>query len=462
MDTLHIPLLYDVRQYGAAWTLLNFDTSFNKRVITYQVEAKDLLLGDYSVFAHALHFFSPITSSITTAAFTRMTPQSALFGWGTDEHSLVATASQHAINVHAADWASNISTLTNFNIPPITQSTHGTDTQTIANRHTVCFTMTDGDNMQWLLGDFMGSNQWYGNPNRGNNNIGWTISPALAEVAPTVLRYFYQHATPKDYFIAAASGLGYIYPDDYPQPALDSNCSLLNRFMAKADLNILNILGNSSASQYMIPYLNQSNVDAIFYYDYSNYSGLNGQITCVNGKPVIGGRFNLWSGFETPASLAAALNAQAKNPYSQKGYSLIPVHVWSNNVDSVNKCISLLDSTVRVVAPDVFVKLITRNVCNPSATHDIKSNDNNVILFPPSPNPFSGTTEISYYLSVATPVDITVDNMLGQQVQILVKGTVSEGLHTLKLNSEQLTPGMYICKLKVLNAIYTQKCVLIR
>jgi hypothetical protein len=41
-------------------------------------------------------------------------------------------------------------------------------------------------------------------------NFGWTVSPALSELAPTVLDYFYQNAsntdTAKDYFVAAPSG----------------------------------------------------------------------------------------------------------------------------------------------------------------------------------------------------------------------------------------------------------------
>ena len=56
--------------------------------------------------------------------------------------------------------------------------------------------MTDGDNVQWLLGPFASSTSWFGSPDRGKVNLGWTVSPAMAEIAPNVLQYFYDHAKP--------------------------------------------------------------------------------------------------------------------------------------------------------------------------------------------------------------------------------------------------------------------------
>jgi hypothetical protein len=44
--------------------------------------------------------------------------------------------------------------------------------------------LADGDNIQWLLNDFATSPNWYGSKRRGEMNLGWTVSPALSQLAP--------------------------------------------------------------------------------------------------------------------------------------------------------------------------------------------------------------------------------------------------------------------------------------
>jgi len=142
----------------------------------------------------------------------------------------------------------------------------------------------------------------------------------------------------------------------------ESQTHQLNEYMAKSDLNILNIIGNSMDDEYLIPYLIQSNIDALFYYYFSDYAGGKGEIKWVAGKPVITGRYKLWEGFETPSSIASKLNNLSTDIKSADGYSLIPVHIWSNGVDQIVECAELLDENVRVVTPDEFVSLIKQNV----------------------------------------------------------------------------------------------------
>ena len=106
----------------------------------------------------------------------------------------------------------------------------------------------------------------------------------------------------KDYFIAGPSGMGYIFADEYPQ--LSSYCSLLNDYMKKSDLKIVNLIGNDFNDLYFFPYLVQDNIEGLFYYDYANYSKHNGEISFLNNKPIITARYNLWGGFESTISLA--------------------------------------------------------------------------------------------------------------------------------------------------------------
>ena len=43
----------------------------------------------------------------------------------------------------------------------------------VNNKHTVCFMMTDGDNIQWALNDLTTNERWYGYPDRGQFAMGW-------------------------------------------------------------------------------------------------------------------------------------------------------------------------------------------------------------------------------------------------------------------------------------------------
>lgn len=369
MNQLGIELLEDVRQKDEQWAYNTYKAQFNKKIITYQKEEKDAFLGDYSIYANAFHFFDPINSSLTNEAFTDMDDNSMLFGWGDDEFQTVAKASTNSINVFPADWAVNISTLSNFEA----ETKQGNSIESVAvedDVHTVCFVMSDGDNIQWMLNDFSTNTSWYASPDRGKVDLGWTIPPALCELAPTVMKYFYDDAanteTGRDYFIAGPSGVSYNFPERFP--AADEMSAMLNDYMVKSDLNIVNVIDSPGNIEGVKPLLDQEAIDAVFLYTYANhYTGLNGSIEWYNGKPVIGGRHALWEGKNTAESLAYRLNNMPRNPALASGYSLIPVHVWSRSVKDVVDCAALLHDKVRVVAPDEFVRLIKANIEDPSS-----------------------------------------------------------------------------------------------
>src|SRR5690606_25913849 len=96
-----------------------------------------------------------------------------------------------------SDWAPNMSALTN--IPAIKDSFRQKDPvrpfEVVPDVHTVCFVISDGDNVQWLLGSHDSPTSW-NNPNRARVNLGWTISPALAELAPWSMKNMWITALP--------------------------------------------------------------------------------------------------------------------------------------------------------------------------------------------------------------------------------------------------------------------------
>ncbi len=360
IEALGIPYLLNVRGWTINDLLQKYGREFNNRIVSFQDPDKYLNLGDYAVFSRAITFFSREGDETFDRVLGRSSLGGALLGWGHDEFQLVSESSKRGFWVHAADWSLNLSTLTNFNVELHQKESPDSAVISKENVHTVCFLMTDGDNVQWLLNDFDTEWQWYGSPLRGKVPLGWGVSPAMAELAPTVLSRFYRDAadttTGRDYFVAASSGLGYMYPERFPD--LAQFAQLTAAFMKKADLRIVNIIGNDSSRTFLAPYLEQEQIDAVFYYAFSNYSKGKGAIHWINGKPVIFGRYNLWKGFETPLSLAQKLNRLPRDARSPNGYSLIPAHVWSKGVPEVVSCANRLQPDVLVVTPDIFVKRI--------------------------------------------------------------------------------------------------------
>lgn len=366
LDSLGIPMYMDVRSVSKDefWFFGNYGSQINKNIFIFQNETKSSFLADYSVFGKMITVYNSSFIAGTNRIFDSFNSNAATLGWKDgDEYGIVDYSSKYDVYVHAADWANNLSALSNFNAPEFKQPDPPVKPDK-KNVHTVCFLMTDGDNIQWVLGDFFTSSKWYSSTRRGKTSMGWTMAPALSELAPTVLKKFYDleknTSIGRDHFVAGPSGVGYIFPDKYKDLAGYSD--LTNAYMKKADIGILNILGNNDADMYLSPFMTQPNIDAIFYYFYSDYSGGAGKIKWVNNKPVIYGRYNLWDLFESPTSLAAKLNNLSTDVTSPESYSLIPVHVWSIDMDAVMNCVIRLDDDVQVVAPDEFVALIKKNV----------------------------------------------------------------------------------------------------
>ncbi|MBI9071108.1 MAG: hypothetical protein JEY94_05900 [Melioribacteraceae bacterium] len=359
-----ISLTEDVRNKPYEDFITRYGDQVNKDFLCYQTASKAKFLSDYAVFGKGFFFYDGIRSSLTSKVFSEMNNNAVLLGWGTSEDQLVEVASSNAIIVDAADWVVNLSTLSNFGVDT-KQLNYNNNPDVLEKVHTVCFLMTDGDNIQWTVGGFKEGSNWYGSPNRKKANIGWTMAPALTELAPTVLKKFYDTAGRekggKDYFVAGPSGMGYIFPDQYSD--LENFAVKTAEYMKKADMRILNIIGTTVKEDYLKPFLEQEQIDAIFFYYYYSYVGGEGNIYWVNDKPVITGRYQLWGGeFDGPETLADKINIMSKDITYSKAYSLIPVHVWTESVDDVLTTINHFDDNVRVVTPDEFVALIRKNI----------------------------------------------------------------------------------------------------
>ncbi|MDP4277474.1 MAG: GxGYxYP family putative glycoside hydrolase [Bacteroidota bacterium] len=361
-----LTMLLDVRGKDETWMLKNYGARFNKKIATIQNSTDDhlLFLGDYTAFTGGIQYWTNNSNSVLAKkVYSRLSSGSALFGWGPDEYWTVYYATKHNIVVHASDWIKDLSVLTNIPAPNLKQKEPVEPYKVIPNVHTVCFLMSDGDNVQWLAGAYKDTRNM-ASPDLRRFKMGWTISPALTEIAPIIYRRYLDDVPSTDEgrssLVSGPSGRGYFLPS--VSPGLLAECQLTNKYMKKADLNIVNVI-DAKGVRDPAPFLAQSNIDAAFYYSYEDfYTGLNGTISWYRDKPSIGGRYQFWGDTYNADWVAGKLNAASTDIYSSDGYSLVPVHLWSTDPKEILQCIQKLGPNVRVVTPDEFVWLIRKNI----------------------------------------------------------------------------------------------------
>lgn len=78
----------------------------------------------------------------------------------------------------------------------------------------------------------------------------------------------------------------------------------------------------------------------------------------------------------------------------------------------------------------------------------IEINDLSLINYP---NPFNGYTMLEYNLPVAGKVTVQVYNSLGQLVKSVVNANQNAGNYSIRMESNDLMPGIYIAKLRLTN-----------
>jgi len=80
---------------------------------------------------------------------------------------------------------------------------------------------------------------------------------------------------------------------------------------------------------------------------------------------------------------------------------------------------------------------------------DFGGNPDKFILNQNYPNPFNPTTIISYSLKTDARVKLTIYNLVGQSVQVLVDGFQGTGDYEVNFDASDLPSGIYLYKLQV-------------
>jgi len=78
------------------------------------------------------------------------------------------------------------------------------------------------------------------------------------------------------------------------------------------------------------------------------------------------------------------------------------------------------------------------------------------------PNPFNPETNVHFTLPKTSQVSLSVYNMLGQRVDILVEDRLDAGFYTASWNAVDMPAGIYFCQLRSEKTILTRRMVLVK
>ena len=78
------------------------------------------------------------------------------------------------------------------------------------------------------------------------------------------------------------------------------------------------------------------------------------------------------------------------------------------------------------------------------------------------PNPFNSEAIVTFTVPAPGYASVTLYNLLGQQIAILFEGETSQGTHKVRLSSNLLATGMYLCRFQTASTTQTANVALVR
>jgi hypothetical protein len=241
LRTNHFASKLDVYQYE----LDHYSAQATHRLIIGLTPSIVDHLRDYAVATQAMMVWLDPTvaaeKSLLGQFLALLPPNSPYMGWWTNEPEGVKTAATYAVPVYAADWSMNLTVL--GGTPRGSTPPTAPPPPVLENKLYIAIFMSDGDNLQEDEG--LVPLKW-ADSNRGNVPISWTLSPALVDVSPVILRYFQRTATVNDLLVSGPSGLGYTYPAQWPGTTFDDYTKVSGRYMDAAGLRVATVWNNGA------------------------------------------------------------------------------------------------------------------------------------------------------------------------------------------------------------------------
>ncbi|OQX83262.1 hypothetical protein B6D60_10750 [candidate division KSB1 bacterium 4484_87] len=296
--------------------------------------------------------------------FGHMKPLSMVMGWhsyGKDlEAQHVSLASQYALRVEGLHTLPNMSF--NSQIPT-------TPGYRFKNNHNVkpgkTYKPENKVYISFIQTDCLGLGAWT-EPGRGDIPYAWEVTMNWVWLAPAMMQFFYDEATPNDYFLGSLGGPGYMYPRSIPKKYLPLVVKKAYELMNTLDLNVFEIMEHSNYWQSggVDDDVPEEIIDAY-------YKGMPDAIGFVSGyRPghtftVKGGRpfisFDYYLSEKRDEDEAASDLIELANMNKKRPYFLL-IHVREfGHIERVKRILAKLGDEFELVPLDVFLKMAGEN-----------------------------------------------------------------------------------------------------
>jgi hypothetical protein len=219
-------------------------------------------------------------------------------------------------------------------------------------RSAVSFIDTDGDNVQWLEGNFFSHPSYWGNTERGKIPFGWSCCfDHLAQLCPQAIERALVTRTTNDWFVEW--GGGYYFPDHFGRQRanrwelLARHANRTWQWMKETNTRIIGFnfarVDSLDARKACEVFAGETEgLLAILAFQYDPYEGGAGKAFWVKDRngidlPVITARYSIWEHANararagTPAKIAREIRQTIeKTPSAQlPRYDWVIDHVWS-------------------------------------------------------------------------------------------------------------------------------------
>ena len=412
-------LLQDVREKTQRWCFQTYKDQFNRRMLCFQdpraPHVRDLAIAQKVFTAYG-------SGEPTLQAVAWLEPLSPILGWNCgDEFATTDLSSGYGDIQTASNWSLNLPVLMADTIATHAPKLKRFDPKAIDwtdLRSAVAFISTDGDNLQWVTGNFFSNTSYWGNPGRGKIPFGWSCCfDQLAQLCPEAIEYAVETRTTNDSIIEW--GGGYYYPDRFGTQRTN-RWELLARH-ARRTWNLMrqtnermigfNFSQLDSVEAHRACEVFASQTDgllAIFAFQYSPYEAGAGRVFWVRDRnsvevPVITARYSIWEHANpreragTPAKVTREIR-QTTDASPSPRYDWAIAHAWSyfrnapgndENAEDIPQenaeakggvrgyspvlwCAERLPASIRVVNPEELAWRI-RMAHNPAQTRSLIS-----------------------------------------------------------------------------------------
>jgi len=365
-----LPVLRDLRGRWTdrvslyRWAFRELWPRCNPRVLAFVDEGlpalRDYLVAN-DIFTVNLNYHIPEERALLEEILDATPRNIPVLGWAIDELIGVATFSAHGKFHVACDHVPNLSVHSGLPARAYAQP-RPAGLPPLENKIYVSYVYTDGDSLSYT--SRWGRTIW-DDPARGEIPLAYETALCLMDMSPDVLDYYFTTLTENDLFVSPVSGIGYIYPNLYPD---------LNRFLELTapccrdlDLDIQWILNQDMTFPDEILNRYDDHLHPLgFLLDYWDTSDLGFAYTS-RGVPTLRSQYVYLLG--GPEQVDAVLREKkAVKPFLSPDrplFVMIGVNGWKVTPTYLRDLSAGLGDDFRVVRVDTMLRLLQRTRDNP-------------------------------------------------------------------------------------------------